>query len=350
MVQVNNMWFLIFQALKKNVLYWVLIALINCIFSTRTCSPLRPGRSFATSSIAAMTCNAKKHPRLRLSLLPFICFFAHWAPAAFVRHVIPHRRGFVRMAAGEAKWWCQLGGINAKLQTCFQVNMQSDAVPLLKDYETYEASLPVRELAILPPVKLYQLPFYVRECDLDGFATNLTKSMQRPTVAYVAAASHSGKSASVLVGFLRAREQSTLDGQRSMNFSHYLYMPFANNGGNNHDSVDEDQLEKACGKSTRLREALGASYMKDCFKAQAFGQRFRFLRRLLHLHCEPTRYRYLLKSCPVCFIACKPSGKGFLEVVPFKPLHGDSPHPTYRPKDLDVLCLAAFRWCLCCGG
>ena len=61
-------------------------------------------------------------------------------------------------------------------------------------------------------------------------------------------------------------------------------------------------------------------------------------------------YRNLLKSCPVCLIACKPSGKGFLEVVPFKPLHGDSPHPTYRPKDLDVLCLAAFRWCLCCGG
>ena len=61
-------------------------------------------------------------------------------------------------------------------------------------------------------------------------------------------------------------------------------------------------------------------------------------------------YRYLLKSCPVCLIACKPSGKGFLEVVPFKPLHGDSPHPTYRPKDLDILCLAAFRWCLCCGG
>ena len=61
-------------------------------------------------------------------------------------------------------------------------------------------------------------------------------------------------------------------------------------------------------------------------------------------------YRNLLKSCPVCLIACKPSGKGFLEVVPFKPLHGDSPHPTYRPKDLDVLCMAAFRWGLCCGG
>ena len=142
--------------------------------------------------------------------------------------------------------------------------MQSDAVPLLKDYETYEASLPVRELAILPPVKLHQLPFYVRECDLDGFATSLTKSMQRLTVAYVAAASHSGKSASVLVGFLRAREQSTLDGQRSMNFTHYLYVPFANNGGNFHSRVSDAKLKRACSDDAELREALGASYMRDC--------------------------------------------------------------------------------------
>ena len=194
------------------------------------------------------------------------------------------------MAAGETQWWCQPGGIHRKLQDCFQENMQADAVPLLKDYDTYTASLPVRERGISKPLKLYQLLFYVRESDLDAFAARIAANEQRPTVAYIAAASHSGKSASVLVGFLRAREQNTVDGQRSMNFSHYLYMPFANNGGNNHDSVDEDQLEKACGTSTKLREALGASYMRDCFKAQAFGQRFCFLRRLLHLHCEPTRY------------------------------------------------------------
>ncbi|CAE7292201.1 unnamed protein product, partial [Symbiodinium necroappetens] len=126
--------------------------------------------------------------------------------------------------------------------------------------------------------------------DLDAFAARIAADEQRPTAAYIAAASHSGKSASVLVGFLRAIEQNTVDGQLSMNLSHYLHMPFANNSGNNHDSIDEDQLEKACGKRTKLREALGASYMRDCFKAQAFGQRFRFLRRLLHLHCEPTRY------------------------------------------------------------
>ena len=81
--------------------------------------------------------------------------------------------------------------------------MQADGVPLLKDYDTYQVSLPVRELGIDPPLKLYQLPFYVRECDLDGFATSLTKRMQRPTVAYITAASHSGKSASLVVVLLK---------------------------------------------------------------------------------------------------------------------------------------------------
>ena len=61
-------------------------------------------------------------------------------------------------------------------------------------------------------------------------------------------------------------------------------------------------------------------------------------------------YRNLLKSCPVCLIACKPSGKGFLEVVPFKPLHGVSPIPHTDLNSTDVLCLTAFRWGLCCAG
>ena len=263
--------------------------------------------------IAAMKCNAKKHPRLRLLALPLV--LECWSPAPFARHVIPRRgdsvttvfaglvpadfakyatpnlRGAVRRtaAAGEA-WRCQPGGINRELRACFQENMQADAVPLLKDYDTYAASLPVRERGISKPLKLYQLQFYVKESDLDTFAARMDADEQRPTVAYIAAASHSGKSASVLVGFLRAREQSTVEGQCAMNFTHYLYMPFANNGGNFHSRVSDAKVKKACSDDVELREALGASYMRDCFKAQAFGQRFRFLRRLLRLHCEPTRY------------------------------------------------------------
>ena len=42
-------------------------------------------------------------------------------------------------------------------------------------------------------------------------------------------------------------------------------MPFANNGGNYHRRVGEDVVQSACGKSNELREALGATYMRDCF-------------------------------------------------------------------------------------
>ena len=97
-------------------------------------------------------------------------------------------------------WWNQ-----SQVARLFQENMQADAVPLLKDYDTYTASLPVRERGISKPLKLYQLVFYVRDSDLDAFAARIAADEQRPTVAYIAAASHSGKSASVLVGFLRAR-------------------------------------------------------------------------------------------------------------------------------------------------
>eukprot|EP00435_Cladocopium_sp_Y103_P065382 s625_g27.t1 len=93
--------------------------------------------------------------------------------------------------------------------------------------------------------------------------------MQRPTVAYITAASHSGTSASALVGFLRYRELDSGDDAR-LNFTQYLYMPFANSGGNVHGRVSEAKLQRACGEDVEFRAALGAAYMRDCFTAQAF--------------------------------------------------------------------------------
>ena len=185
-----------------------------------------------------------------------------WAPTDFVKNATTHRRGAVRLAAAGETWWCQRGGINGKLKDCFEENMQTDGVPLLKDYDTYQASLPVRELGISQPF------FFVREPDLDVLAARLAADEQRPTVAYITAASHSGKSASVAVGFLRSRELDLRDDAR-LNFTHYLYMPFANNGRKFHRNMDEAELESKCGNSTKLREALGAAYMRDCFRAQA---------------------------------------------------------------------------------
>ena len=213
-----------------------------------------------------MTRSAKK-PRPWFAILTLLALVG-LAPTDFVKHGTTHRRGAVRLAAGET-WWCQRGGINEKLKDCFEANMQVDGVPLLKNYDTYEASLPVRELGISQPLKLYELQFYVRKSDLDVFAARLVADKQRPTVAYIAAASHSGKSASVLVGFLRSRELNSGDTAQP-NFTHYLYMPFANNGGNFHEKVSEAKLKRACGEDVELRQALGAAYMRDCFRAQAF--------------------------------------------------------------------------------
>ena len=134
-----------------------------------------------------------------------------------------------------------------------------------------------------------KLQFYVRKSVLDAFAARLAADEQRPTVAYIAAASHSGKSASVLVGFLRSSELNSGDEAR-LNFTHYLYMPFANNGGNYHEKVSEAKLRRACGEDVELRNALGAAYMRECFRAQAFGRGFRRLRRFLRLPCEGTTY------------------------------------------------------------
>ena len=160
------------------------------------------------------------------------------------------------------------------------------------DYDTYQASLPVRELGISQPLKLHQLQFFVRKPDLDVFAARLATDEQRPTVAYITAASHSGKSVSVVVGFLRSRELDFGDDAR-LNFTHYLYMPFANNGGNYHENIDEAELESKCGKNTKLRAALGAAYMRDCFRAQAFGRRFRRLRHLRRFLDCPAKKRHI---------------------------------------------------------
>ena len=206
-----------------------------------------------------MTRSAKK-PRLWFAILTLLAFVG-WAPTDFVKHGTTHCREAVRLAAAGETWWCQRGGVSGKLKGCFEENMQTDGVPLLKDYDTYQASLPVREL-------------------------------RTASVDYITAASHSGKSASVVVGFLRSRELDSGDDAR-LNFTHYLYMQFANNGGNDHENIDEAGLESKCGKNTKLRAALGAAYMRDCFRAQAFGRRFhrlRPLRRFLRLPCEETTY------------------------------------------------------------
>ena len=91
-----------------------------------------------------MTRSAKKS-RLWFVILTLLTFVG-WAPTDCVKHATSHRGGAVRLAAAGETWWCQGSGINEKLEDCFEESMQVDGVPLLKDYDTYQASLPVREV------------------------------------------------------------------------------------------------------------------------------------------------------------------------------------------------------------
>ena len=201
-----------------------------------------------------MICSGKKL-RLWLVILTLLTFSPSWAPTDFVRPTT-HRRGAVRLAAAGETWWCYRGGINRKLKDCFEANMQVDGVLLLKNYDTCWRIMTHTRLR--RPLKLCKLQFYVRKSDLDVFAARLAAVEQGPTVANITAASHSGKSASVLVGSLRSSELNSRD-VAPLNFTHYYwYVPFANDGV-------EIKLKRACG------EALGAAYMRECSKAQAFS-------------------------------------------------------------------------------
>ena len=93
------------------------------------------------------------------------------------------------------------------MKDCFEENMQTDGVPLLKDYDTYQPSLPVRELRNGSLLTLYHLPFYARITDLNSFAVRMSSELgMRTSVDYMTGGSHSGKWASVVVGFLRSTE------------------------------------------------------------------------------------------------------------------------------------------------
>ena len=194
-----------------------------------------------------------------------------WAPTDSVKYATTHGPVAVRLAAAGETWWCQGGGINGKPKDCFEENMQVDGVPLLKEYDTLPGILtPVRELRNGSLLTLYQLPFYARIAGLNSFAARMSIELgMRTSVDYITAASHSGKTASVLVGFLQSIELDPGDDAR-LNFTHYLYIPFANNGGNYHRRVSEAKLQRACGQDDELRTGLGAAYMRDCFRLQTF--------------------------------------------------------------------------------
>ena len=142
-----------------------------------------------------MTCSAKK-PRLWFAILTLLTFVG-WAAWNYT--------------SPRGQW---------EAERLFRREHANGWRPLLKDYDTYQASLPVRELRNGSLLTLHHLPFYARITDLNSFAVRMSNELgMRTSVGYITAASHSGKSASVVVGFLRSRELDFGDDAR-LNFTH----------------------------------------------------------------------------------------------------------------------------------
>lgn len=116
------------------------------------------------------------------------------------------------------------GSIKLKLQKKFTDKMQNPRVALLHDFDTYASHLPVRKFEGTNSdeelFRLYDVDYLVRPADLQQmtYAIEAT-TIARSTVRYLSAPSVSGKTASVLPAFLESKTAT-----------HYLYIPFSNNG------------------------------------------------------------------------------------------------------------------------
>ena len=131
---------------------------------------------------------------------------------------------------GASRWWTAFNTCDClatRIQHAFETQMQTDDVPVLQSWDTYQSSLPVRE-GTCGVNKLYLRPFLCCERDLDVAVRRLEQGTEvRDRVAYLSAPTMRGKSAAILPMFCRSVE---LGSENS--FTHYLYMPFANNDGN----------------------------------------------------------------------------------------------------------------------
>ena len=131
---------------------------------------------------------------------------------------------------GASRWWTAFNTCDClatRIQHAFETQMQTEDVPVLQSWDAYQSSLPVRE-GDDGASKLYLQPYFCREHDLDVAVKLLERTgKRRDRVAYLSAPTMRGKSAAILPMFCRSVE---LGSENS--FTHYLYMPFANNDGN----------------------------------------------------------------------------------------------------------------------
>ena len=141
------------------------------------------------------------------------------------------------------------------------------------------------------------------------------------------------------MGFLRSRELDSGDDAPS-NFTHYLYMRFANNGGNYHGRASEAKLQRAREEDDELRTALGAAYMRDCFRAQAVsGAYAKYWQTPDHI-LEVGDTQDLLQQDVFTFMQCSPKGTLLVHVDEHRSM---CPDPELPERCSESTCRAS--WC-----
>ena len=126
----------------------------------------------------------------------------------------PWKRGFgTGKTTGRCRpsnWWNEVPGgtdcLAQRTKDAFETNMKTANIPLLETWESYEASLPVRE-GSCGVCKLYLRPYLCRSKELDVAVSRLEHATEdRDRVAYLSAPTMRGKSAAILPIFCRSVE------------------------------------------------------------------------------------------------------------------------------------------------
>ncbi len=138
----------------------------------------------------------------------------------------------------------------------------------LRKYKKYWDHLPTRQFDSAG-IKLCSVPCFIRPLDLADFASELINTGGRSPILYMASPTHTGKTASVLPGFL---SQCMLHGEEQSRLTHYVYLAFHNNLGK-HYKVNTDWFAKGAAEcEPENMETLGMIFMKSCLEKQLKGE------------------------------------------------------------------------------
>jgi hypothetical protein len=147
-----------------------------------------------------------------------------------------------------------------KLEEHFNKMNRKDDVALLKSFDSYLKSMPVRRYDTTGDyIRLCELEYLVRPNELKQMVQQIIKKPSihiRAAVKYISAPTASGKTCSVLAAFLEATKM--IDGPPPP--THYLYIAFANNNRRNFQVSDVPNLNLI------KAEQQGAAFMVECVK------------------------------------------------------------------------------------